>query len=325
MIPLSIPEFQLITVNWKIVLLIHAAVTAALGLLHVYAGGDLTLKLAYSATALTVFYFIFKVVVEGFTVSRVSDPRARYSSRKIASVLYILLSAASLVVIWVQDPQAVLVSYGIIAAGAAIALQDFFKNFVGGLVILTSGAYHIGDRIEIESKLGDVIDIDLMYTTVLELREWVDGDQATGRLTLIPNGKVIGTMVNNYTKDYGFIWDEITIPVTYESDWRRARDIMLAVAVEATSPHAKEAESELESAMGKYYLTRRMIDPTVNVLLTDNWIKLTVRYITRVRERRETKNKLSEQTLEKFEMEGITIASQTISIVDFPSGKGPIP
>jgi small-conductance mechanosensitive channel len=61
----------------------------------------------------------------------------------------------------------------------------------------------------------------MLYTTILEIDEWVAGDQPTGRLSMIPNSYVLSNITNNYTKDFNFIWDEIAIPILYSSDWRR--------------------------------------------------------------------------------------------------------
>lgn len=91
--------------------------------------------------------------------------------------------------IWVEYTQTLLVSYGLIAAGITIALQDFFKNFVGGIMIFTTGTYRVGDRVEINSKFGDVIDIGIFYTTLLELKEWVEAEQPTGRISMVSRTK----------------------------------------------------------------------------------------------------------------------------------------
>lgn len=307
--------------NKLLVLGLLIAGTAVLWLLDLIFPDQYLEKGFFTALGLTLSYLIFKVVLEDYVSERIGDPKTRFSLRKATSILFIIAIIITALAVWVQDTQALLVSYGIVAAGAAIALQDFFKNFVGGLVIILGSVYHIGDRVMIEEKLGDVVDIGPMYTTILELGEWVDGGQATGRLTLVPNGIVIGKMVNNYTKDYSFLWDEITVPVTYQSDWSKARALMLSIAEEETSPFIGQAEAEMAGALEKYFMSARAIVPAVNVLLTDNWIKLTLRHLTPVRQRRELKGRISERVLQAFEKEGIEVASQTISVVDFPGQK----
>ncbi|UCE80302.1 MAG: mechanosensitive ion channel [Methanobacteriota archaeon] len=279
-------------------------------------------KAFYTFLALAIVYFIFRLALENAIVRTIRDDKTRYSVRKAISIVYILVFALVLIRIWVEDSEAILVSYGLIGAGIAIALQDVFKNFVGGILIFSSGTYRVGDRIEIDSKFGDVIDIGLMYTTLLELREWVEGDQATGRLTILPNGKAITAVVHNYTKDHSFIWDEIELPVTYESDWKYAIERFSAVIEAEAAELTRHAEKDMMNIMAKYYLPKRGVEPAIFLTITDNWINLSIRYIALVRERRVLRDRIYRRLLEEINSsEGrIEIASETLGISHFPEG-----
>ena len=221
--------------------------------------------------------------------------------------------------IWLPNAQALLVSYGLIAAGVAISLQDFFKNIVGGIIVFVGGVYRVGDRIEVNGKFGDVIDIGILYTSLLEMREWVKGDQATGRIVTIPNGYVLSSNINNYTRDHSFIWDEIMLPITYKSNWKKAIKLIREIVTKETMELTKKAEKEISALENKYYVSKRNVEPDVFLLPTDNWIAFHIRYITEVRERRILHNKLVKLILEKIQKEpDITIASTTMAIVEFP-------
>jgi small-conductance mechanosensitive channel len=273
----------------------------------------------YTFLAVTILYFVFKSVVEEIVVRNIKEAKARYSFRKTVSILYIVGIVLALIRIWVVQTQTLLVSYGLIAAGIAIALQDFFKNFVGGILIFVTGIYRVGDRIELNAKIGDVIDIGILYTTLLELREWVAGDQATGRLTVMPNGFVLGGIVNNYTKDNNFIWDELELPITYDSDWHEAASTIRRIIAAETKTMADEAEKEILKLGEKYYLTIRAVEPEIYLTLTDNWITFHIRYITDVRRRRVIRNKLGQLILEEIrKSDKVKIASATVDIVGFP-------
>jgi small-conductance mechanosensitive channel len=232
-----------------------------------------------------------------------------------------VFSAVVILRIWIVNPQALLVAYGLVAAGVAISLQDLFKNFAGGVVILITGLFHVGNRIELYGKFGDVIDINILYTTILEIREWVNGDQATGRLSLIPNGVVLSSVVNNYTKDHPYLWDEISLPVTYESDWKEAALIMRRIAEKETGNFIVEARKSLLHLENRYYMSERTLEPSVFFEATDNWIKLTLRYVVEARKRRLIKNKLTELILEKIQKNpSVRIASEStaIAVTTFP-------
>ena len=172
-------------------LIIFIALSAAAAVMWVLAlpysppYGD---QIFYSLVAVAASYLFLKLLLEGIVGSRIKEARARYSFRKATQLLFLIASFVIVLRVWIPNPQALLVAYGLVAAGVAIALQDVFKNFAGALSILVSGIYRVGDRVEINGKVGDVIDIGPFYTTLIELREWVDGDQTTGRARHLASG-----------------------------------------------------------------------------------------------------------------------------------------
>ena len=276
-------------------------------------------KFFYTAVALFSLYTLFRVVLEDLVSKRIPDSKARYSFRKVMRILFLVLAFIVVLRIWVVNPQALLVAYGLVAAGVAISLQDIFKNFAGGVTILLTGLYQVGNRIEINGKYGDVIDISIFYTTILENREWVDGDQATGRLSMIPNGAVLSNVVNNYTKDHHFLWDELSFPVTYDSDWKKGSDMMQRLATEVTGEFSAEARASQSHMEERYYLSERTMEPNVYVKADDNWITLTVRYVVEVRERRFVQSKLTQLILDEIDKDPhLSIASATLAITEFP-------
>jgi len=275
-------------------------------------------KVFYTFLALTVIYFVFKFIFEQAAIGKIHDSKTRYSFKKTLSTLYIVFLVLVLLRIWVENTQTLMVSYGIIVAGIAVALQDLFKNFMGGIILFVTGIYRVGDRIEIGSKVGDVIDISTLYTTLFELREWIPSDQPTGRLTTVPNGYILSSMVNNYTKDNSFIWDEIEIPITYASDWKKAMSVILDIVKTETNLFSIQAEKEIATLEEKYYLPSRSVEPAIFMKMTDNWITFNIRYIMDVRQRRAYRNKLSQMLLDEINKhDDIKIASTTLDITAF--------
>lgn len=261
---------------------------------------------------------VFKIILQENIARKIKDKKTKYATSKIISILYIAIFVIVVITIWVQDPQDIVVAYGLAGAGIAIALQDMFKNFAGGITIFLTGIYRVGDRIEINSKAGDVMDIGILYTTILEIKDWVSGDQSTGRLVIIPNGQVLSNNVNNYTKDHNFIWDEIFIPISYSTNWKQAHDEILQIVNLETKEIAQLAEKEISHMEEKYYLDKKSVEPAIFVTSTDNWISFNIRYPTEVRNRRFLKDKITRKILEKFKELGIKIPSTTIDVVGFP-------
>lgn len=274
-------------------------------------------KILYTLAAITAAYFVFEVLLEGLIANRIEDNKSRYTFRKTTDLLFFVITGIVALQIWLINPQALLVAYGLVAAGVAIALQDVFKNFAGAIAILMTGIYTVGDRIEVNGKTGDVIDIGLFYTTLLELREWVDGDQTTGRITMLPNGYVLFNTINNYTKDNQFIWDEISIPITHDSNWRKAEKELKALAKKKTAEITKIAEKEVRRLQQRYYLSARTMSPVVFVTPTDNWIMLRIRYVTEAHTSRAMRNNLHRSILSTLRKHSdIRIASETLTVTN---------
>ena len=199
-------------------------------------------------------------------------------------------------------------------------MQEVITSIAGWAAIHFANFYNTGDRIQLGGTKGDVIDIGILRTTLMELGEWVKGDLYTGRIVRIANSFVFKEPVFNYSGDFPFLWDEITVPVTYASDHRLAREILqntLHTVTEQYSTYAKQAWKDI---VRKYMVEEAMIDPVVYMVCTDNWIEFTLRYITDFRRRRATKNHIFSLLLEEFEKTGgrVKIASTTVQLVDPP-------
>lgn len=272
-----------------------------------------------TGVSMLVLYVLFKVIVQEIVSRRIGQSKTRYVFRKANSVLYLGASAVVVARIWVQDPQALVVAYGIVGAGIAVSLQDFFRNFVGGIVLFVTGNYQVGDRIEVDGTTGDVIDIGIMYTRVMEIQGWVNGDQPTGRIVNVPNGVVLGSQTINATKDNTFLWEELSIPITYDSDWERAREVMQDTIEEATAEMTERAENEIADIRRRYFLATGETETRIFMELTDNWINLHARFIVDATRRRAKHNDISEKILKAFEeADNITVASETMALEKIP-------
>jgi small-conductance mechanosensitive channel len=293
--------------------IVSGAILAWIG--NIYFPGQYLYQISLTLWTIAGAYLFIKVLSAKFLLQKIDDKLVRYSLNKIITILSAAVAIAIILHVWFPDTQSLVVAVGVISAGIVIALQDVIRNFAGGILILTGNLYHVGDRIEIAGETGDVMDIGIMNTTMMELRGWIASDQATGRITTIPNGKVITNDVHNYTKDHSFLWDEIMIPISYSSNWKKAKEVMLEIVTRETAKIVKEAEAEIEKIGETYYLPRRMVEPAVYLTPTDNWISFHVRYVTRVKERRAFRTRISEMILEKVqEYPDISISSTTTTV-----------
>lgn len=289
-------------------------IAVALNRVHAYYPYPELQQFSFTFLAVALTYLVY-VIFSHVATRYVSDKKTRYALNKALFIISILAVTAIIVRIWVEETQSLLISYGILAAGVAIALQDILRNFVGGIYIMISGIFRVGDRISIGDMAGDVMDVGIMSTTFMEIGHWVQGDQPTGRIVIIPNAVIITGTVYNFTKDHNFVWDEITIPITYDSDWRSAREVFFAIVREETEELTLQAEAEIERIGEKYYLPKKVVEPSVFLSLTDNWIRLDIRYVADTRQRRILRDRIMQRLMEAVDAHPeFSVASATIEV-----------
>jgi small-conductance mechanosensitive channel len=174
---------------------------------------------------------------------------------------------------------------------------------------------------------GDVIDLSPLRTTVMEIGSpgasqsseiWVRARQYTGRIVTVSNKAFFDEPIYNYSKDFDYVWEEISIPVSYKTDWEKGRDVLLWEVEKATRGFRDQSAEALAEMSRRYLVARSEVEPRVFVRITDNWVELSARFVLPTRSARGIKSEISENALRAFSREGIAIASATSEIVGLP-------
>lgn len=231
---------------------------------------------------------------------RVRDARSLYQWRK--AIAYATAALALFVVggIWFQGFESISMFLGLVSAGLAVALQDPIVNLAGWLFIIWRRPFDVGDRIQIGEHRGDVIDIRIFQFTLMEVGNWVEADQSTGRVIHIPNGKIFREAQANYSKGFQYIWNEIAVMVTFESDWKKAKDILFEIAQRHAEHLSKAAEERVREAAKKFLIVYNRLTPAVFTSVAASGVLLTIRYLCEPRRRRSTAQEIWEDILEEF-------------------------
>ncbi|MDX1314230.1 MAG: mechanosensitive ion channel [Eudoraea sp.] len=210
---------------------------------------------------------------------------------------------------------------GLLTAGITITLQELILSIAGSIYIFVVKVYKPGDRIEINGIKGDVIDVDSIYTTMMEIGEWVSSDNYSGRIVKLSNAFVFKGAVYNYSRDFPFIWDEFNIPVRYGSDVELAKQIVIDIAQDTLSDYVEQSIAKWKNVVDKYYIENAEVAPTLAINLTDNWINFNLRYIVDYKKRRGTKHLLNERIGKAvLDTEGkVELASTTLEIIRIPT------
>ena len=258
-----------------------------------------------------ISHYFYRALLE----HTVKDSKERFRRRSAFSTILFVGAAAAIVLLWARLLEHTGTFLGILGAGLAIALREPLLSIAGRIAILTGHMFSVGDRIQINNMSGDVIDVGMFYTRMMEIGNWIQADQLTGRILQIPNSQVFGTPIFNYTQNFSYIWDEIKLPVTYASNYERTSQILREVGGEYTREFLAGAQSQLEQ-MRQYFLLPVMeIQPEVFLKVTDNWLELSMRYVTDPKKRRIATNFIFTEVFKRIrEYDDIQIASSTMDL-----------
>ena len=235
----------------------------------------------------------------------VTDPLRRYKSRKLLYYAMTALGALVLMGIWSESVSQVALALTVLGAGIALALQQPILSVAGWLFILINRPYDVGDRIEIGSVSGDVIDIGVFKTTLLEIypEGAGKGTQNTGRVIDFPNSLVLSQTLVSFTRGFEFLWDDYPILITFESNWQKAERLLLEIVRREVRAFEATARTQLEHMSKSYLVQYRSLEPAVFVVIRDSGVELGIRYLTPARQRRAIRDRISRAILTAFAQE----------------------
>jgi small-conductance mechanosensitive channel len=275
------------------------------------------------ATVVVVAAVAVAAVLGGRVAARRGhDQFAAYYYRHLARYGAVVAGIVALLVVWRGVIGHLALFGGVLAAGLAFAMQEVIGAIAGWFNIVSGGIYRIGDRVEIAGVKGDVIDITLLRTKVLEMGSsqpeeptWVGGRQSTGRIVSISNKATFEQPTYNYSAFFEFVWEEVRIPIPYRDDWRAAERIMLEEAERVSSTEG--AREAIETMRERFPMPQHELEPKVYVTLTDNWIELAARFVIPVRRSRTIHDEYARAVRDRFDAAGISVASSTMDVTVF--------
>jgi small-conductance mechanosensitive channel len=224
-----------------------------------------------------------------------------YRAHKVATYAATVVCIIVVAWVWIDAFNDLSTFLGLISAGIAIALADVLKNLAGWIYILTRRPFRVGDRVEVADTKGDVVDVRLFRFSLMEIGAWVDAEQSTGRLVHVPNGWVFTSKVANYTEGFAYIWHELPVLVTFESDHRQAREIVER-ALERHAPDVERTTGDsIRETAKSYHIRIGALTPVVYLTVRDSGVLLTARYLVGARQRRNVEQSIWTQILDEIE------------------------
>ncbi len=244
--------------------------------------------------------WLLRYVVLWIVNHEIENVRTLYRWKKTSTYVVGILGLILVGRIWVSGIQSLATYLGLVSAGVAIALQGPLTSLAAWVFIVWRRPFEVGDRVQIGDHSGDVVDIRVFQFTMLEIGNWVDADQSTGRILHVPNRQVFDTVLFNYTQGFEYIWNEIPVMVTFESDWKKAKQTLQQIADRRAGNVSQVVADQVKQANRRYMIMYGTLTPTVYTRVEASGVLLTIRYFCPARRRRSTEQDIWEDILNAF-------------------------
>ncbi|AXI99444.1 Mechanosensitive ion channel [Cyclonatronum proteinivorum] len=267
---------------------------------------------------------LLRYLMIAFVFWKSKTPSVHYNFRRYSAQVFFVIGVFLIGRVWFEGFQSIATFLGLLSVGLALALRELLTDLAGWVYIIVRKPFEMGDRIEVAGVKGDVIDKRLFTFSVIEIGNRVDAEQSTGRIIHIPNNKVFSDPVANYTSGFPFIWHEIPVTITYDSNHTKAKELFQQVLETHAEMYVHEAQQALVQAQENFMLKYTILTPTIFLTVRENGILLSARYLCPVRKTRATEQAISLDLLQKFSAEpDIRYAFSNIRLHQGGSGQKP--
>lgn len=274
----------------------------------------------FLTTILTIAILILlRFIILRLAMRKVKDPTHIYQWRKVTDYTAFVIGVLVIGRIWVEAFGSISTFLGLVSAGIAIALKDPIVNLAGWGYLLWLRPIKIGDRIQIGDRRGDVVNMGTFQFSLMEIGRREQGESSTGRIIYVPNGIVFTEKVINFSHGFPYIWTEVPVCVTFESNWEKAKGILEKIGKQHGEHLTQAAEKELKKTAHKFLIHQPQFDPVIFTKVLDNGVELAVRYICKPQEKRTTEHAVWEAVLTEFaKHDDIALAYPTTRIYREP-------
>lgn len=246
---------------------------------------------------------------------RTATKRRAHDIRNVLRLVFGAVGIVALLGVLTDQWVGVLLSLGVVGFAITFALQQPLLSLLGWFYIMTKRPYGVGDRVRIGETKGDVIEVDFLVTTIWEIGgELVSTNQPSGRVVTVPNSMVLDSEVTNFGGGGSeYVWNELAIQVSYETDLDVASTVMIEEADEVIGAEMVDRIADFRERLAETPVELEVTDrPTVNIVQAESWVELRLRYVVHPRRGTRVRNELYERILERFN-ENPTVTSFPVS------------
>lgn len=279
-------------------------------------------RLRWPAACLVVLLGIY-IAVGWVWLPRTKKNESLFLARRLSRYLHVLAAAGILAGFFFDDLSMVAAAFGLVSAALVIAMKDICTSVVGWFVSTVGGKMNIGDRLEVDGVKGDIIDIDLLRTTMLEVNGWLGADQPTGRVISLPNNFIFTQKVFNYSHGHPYIWCKAEFAVTFSTPVGEALALFTRVLEDETRTQFAEARTASSAIRKRYGVEDAVYEPRVRLHVGDHGIVFALFYVAHYRDIAGSRTRLTTRLLRELEhVPRIQLAFNTLQLLDDPQTSG---
>lgn len=256
--------------------------------------------------------FVADHLIGRFEAWLTPDRRMLRSLRFIARFGVQVMALALILLVIFGAPGQMTTLLGLAGAGLTVALKDFIVAFFGWFVLLGKNGIRVGDWVEINGIAGEVVEVGVLRTVLLETGGWSDAGHPTGRKVVFVNSFAIEGHYFNFSTSGQWLWDELQIVVPPQEDPYPVVEVIQKLATKETAANAGLAEQEWQRGAGSRALKSFSAAPAINLKPTSMGVEISVRYITRAHERYELRSRLYRQVVELLRGRNITQVAEPV-------------
>lgn len=267
---------------------------------------------------ISIIIFTISRIIKKYIPKYIKETNSRYRLRKFINYASYFFLVLVIMLMYSSQLSGLHIFLGVAGAGVAFALQEVITSIAGFMAINFSNYFSVGDRVRFGGIKGDVIDISILRTSIMEIGDWIDGDLYNGKIVRVANSFIFKDPVYNYSGEFPFLWDEITIPIRTDCDYMYANQVFNEILNDIQGEYAKNAQLHWDKMTEKLMIEDAKVSPMVTLAFDENWITYTLRYVVDFQSRRITKDTVYKKVLEAINNSSskIVIASTSIEVTN---------
>jgi small-conductance mechanosensitive channel len=255
-------------------------------------------KVALSLLTVILLYLVGKVVIK--LLRRIKDSISRYELIKATAILLVFIGGLCIGRIWFLWFESWIIFLGLILGAGLLALKEVLFAVAGWVYLVWRRPFEAGDWVAVGENAGEVLEINHVQFSLLETSGCDVGKLRSGLIVRIPNSKIFSEKMINYSKGYHYIWNEFAVPITLESDWRQAKEMLLRIVNRYTEVVNQNNDPLIQKVAERCTVFYHKLTPEIYTQVNDGRIILTVRFLCEPDKRRITMHAIWEDILQEF-------------------------